>query len=143
VELKPYFTNKNLELVKIPKIYFLDNWVRNYFIKNFVDLELRQDKWSLFEGFFIWELLKNWVEVNILKYWNDKNGREIDVIMDKISDLEVYELKFKKNIKSEDLLWLKAFKEKYNVFWNLVNLDIQENKNWVNFLLPFSFIAKI
>jgi len=25
VELKPYFTNKNLEIVKIPKIYFIDN----------------------------------------------------------------------------------------------------------------------
>jgi predicted AAA+ superfamily ATPase len=25
VELKPYFTNKNLELVKMPKRYFIDN----------------------------------------------------------------------------------------------------------------------
>jgi predicted AAA+ superfamily ATPase len=49
VELKPYFTNKNLELVKIPKYYFIDNGVRNYFIKNFVPLELRQDKGNLFE----------------------------------------------------------------------------------------------
>jgi predicted AAA+ superfamily ATPase len=53
VELKPYFSNKNLELVKIPKIYFIDTGVRNYFIKNFSSLELRADKGNLFEGFFI------------------------------------------------------------------------------------------
>jgi predicted AAA+ superfamily ATPase len=49
IELKPYYTNKNLEIVKIPKIYFIDNGVRNYFIKNFVELELRQDSGELFE----------------------------------------------------------------------------------------------
>ena len=34
--IKPFFTNKNKELVKIPKIYFIDSGVRNYFIKNFI-----------------------------------------------------------------------------------------------------------
>ncbi|HII29662.1 TPA: ATP-binding protein, partial [Candidatus Woesearchaeota archaeon] len=36
--LRPFFTNKNKELVKIPKLYFLDNGVRNYFINNFNEL---------------------------------------------------------------------------------------------------------
>jgi predicted AAA+ superfamily ATPase len=40
--VKPFFTNKNKEISKAPKIYFVDNGVRNYFIKNFIeDIELR------------------------------------------------------------------------------------------------------
>jgi len=32
----PWFSNRNKELVKMPKIYFSDSGVRNYFIKNFL-----------------------------------------------------------------------------------------------------------
>jgi predicted AAA+ superfamily ATPase len=137
IELKPYFTNKNLELVKIPKIYFIDNWVRNYFIKNFIELEFRQDKWTLFEWFFIQELLKKWLEAETIKYWNDKNKREVDIVIDNVNNLKAYELKFQKSIKSNDLIWLKTFENIYSTSWYIVNLDTQENKNWINFILPF------
>jgi len=137
VELKPYFTNKNLEIVKIPKIYFIDNWVRNYFIKNFVKLELRQDAWELFEWFILWEFIKSWQDLDSLKYWNDKNKREVDIIIDNISNISSFEIKYKKRIKSNDLVWLKAFKETYNVKWNLINLDINDSNNDYNFMLPF------
>jgi predicted AAA+ superfamily ATPase len=46
----PFFTNKNKEISKAPKIYFVDNGVRNYFIKNFIeDVDLRVDNGVLFE----------------------------------------------------------------------------------------------
>ena len=138
VELKPYFTNKNLELVKIPKIYFIDNWVRNYFIKNFIELDLRQDSWELFEWFVLSEFIKSWIELDTIKYWNDKNKREVDIIIDNISDLIPYEIKFKKSIKSKDLIWLKAFWKEYNKKWNLINLWINSETKEFNFILPFS-----
>jgi predicted AAA+ superfamily ATPase len=137
VELKPYFTNKNLELVKIPKVYFIDNGVRNYFIKNFADLELRPDKGNLFEGFFIGELLKNGIEPENLKYWNDKNQREVDVIIDRVSTLQAYELKYKKNLNSDDLSGIKAFRNMYTSDIALVNLDVQEIRDGIAFVLPF------
>lgn len=137
IELKPYYTNKNLEIVKMPKIYFIDNWVRNYFIKNFIELDLRQDKWELFEWFVLWEFIKMWVDIESIKYWNDKNKREVDLIIDNISKIIPYEIKFKKIIKSKDLLWLKAFTEKYNVKGNLINLDINSETEIYNFLLSF------
>jgi predicted AAA+ superfamily ATPase len=138
IELKPYFTNKNLELVKIPKIYFIDNWVRNYFIKNFIELSLRQDKWELFEWFIIWEFIKSWIDFESIKYWNDKNKREVDIIIDNISEIIPYEIKFKNQIKSTDLIWLKAFKKEYNKKWNLINLDINSKTDEFNFILPFN-----
>ena len=79
--LRPYYTNKNKEIVKIPKIYFIDNGVRNFFINNFNSLHLRNDSGFLFEGFVISELLKNG-EKN-LKFWQDKNDNEIDIIIEK------------------------------------------------------------
>ena len=33
--IRPFFTNKNKEISKSPKIYFCDNGVRNFFINNF------------------------------------------------------------------------------------------------------------
>jgi len=140
VELKPYFTNKNLELVKTPKIYFIDNWVKNYFIKNFVELDLRQDSWKLFEWFIISEFIKTGVDLESLKYWNDKNKREVDLIIDNISNISAYEIKFKKNIKAKDLSWLKAFSDIYNIEWNLINLDIQEKTENFNFILWFNVL---
>ena len=138
VELKPYFTNKNLELVKIPKIYFIDNWVRNYFIKNFINLDLRQDAWELFEWFVLWEFIKTGIDLESIKYWNDKNKREVDIVIDNISEITTYEIKFKKIIKSKDLIWLKAFWKEYDKKWNLINLNINEEKEEFNFKLPFN-----
>lgn len=138
IELKPYFTNKNLELVKIPKIYFIDNWVRNYFIKNFIELDLRQDSWELFEWFILWEFVKAWVDFESLKYWNDKNKRKVDIIIDNISEVIPYEIKFKKIIKVKDLIWLKAFWKEYNKKGNLINLNINTETVDYNFILPFN-----
>ena len=124
-------------MVKTPKIYFIDNWVRNYFIKNFVELDLRQDSWELFEWFIIWDFIKAGVDLESLKYWNDKNKREVDLIIDNISNISAYEIKFKKNIKAKDLSWLKAFWQVYNTKLNLINLNIQEETENYNFMLGF------
>jgi predicted AAA+ superfamily ATPase len=43
------------------------------------------------------------VDIESLKYWNHKNKKEVDIIIDNISSLDSYEVKFKKNIKSKDL----------------------------------------
>ena len=98
-ELRPYFTNKNKEIVKIPKIYFLDSGVRNYFLNNFNEIDKRQDSGFLFEGFVISEFYKAG-NTNI-KYWQDKNKREVDIIIDKIHEQIPVEVKFKRKIKQK------------------------------------------
>lgn len=136
-ELKPYYTNKNLEITKLPKLYFLDSWVRNYFIKNFVEINLREDKWRLFEAVIISEFLKKSYKSDNLKYWRDKNKREVDLVVDEIVKIIPYEIKFKTNIKKKDLLWLKAFMKIYNTDGYLINLWKSLYENWINYLLPF------
>ena len=78
--VRPFFTNKNKELIKIPKIYFLDNGVRNYFINNFNSIKKRADSGFLFESFVLQELIKS--EHESIKFWQDKNLHEVDFIID-------------------------------------------------------------
>lgn len=76
----PFHTNKRTELVKAPKIFFLDNGFRNIVIKNFQLIKNRQDKGSLYENFTASEIAKRDLEV---KYWRTKSKAEVDFIIEK------------------------------------------------------------
>jgi len=137
-ELKPYYTNKKKELVKIPKIYFLDNGVRNYFINNYNKLSLRDDKGLLFEGFIISELIKQGNKN--LRFWQDKNFNEVDIILEKEGGPIPVEVKFKKELKSEDFKGLEAFMKAYPKTRKdyLINLNTQKKSKRTILLLPYS-----
>lgn len=135
--LRPFYTNKNKELVKIPKIYFIDNGVRNFFTNNFNQLNLRNDSGFLFEGFVISELLKKG-EKN-LKFWQDKNDNEVDIIMEKEKIIPI-EVKFKQKLKSEDFRGIETFLKEYPKIKKsyLINLGVQKSSKKTSFLLPYS-----
>ena len=80
LESRPFFTNKKKELVKAPKIFFLDNGFRNFVIKNFQGINNRTDFGQLHENFIASEIIKNDME---LKYWRTKAGAEVDFIIEK------------------------------------------------------------
>ena len=91
--------------------------IRNYFIKNFLeDINLRIDKWELFEWVVLQELVKKWVKE--IKYRRTKTKIEVDFVIDNVLNVDIIEAKFKDNIKSKDFYWLKRFKE---IYQNLVN----------------------
>ena len=113
--LKPYFINKNKEISKAPKIYFLDNGVRNYFYNNFNNLNLRNDTGFLFEGFYLGELIKNGEDLENIKYFRSKNGVEVDLILDRVSEIVPIELKCKDQIKLRDFQGLLNFMNEYKI----------------------------
>ena len=131
--LRPFFSNKNKELVKIPKVYFIDNGVRNFFINNFNPVKLRDDAGFLFEGYVLSELLKSG-EASI-KFWQDKNNHEVDVVLDKA----ILEIKFKTSLKREDFIGLNAFAKQYGDAKrpHLINLGVQKKRGKINLKLPF------
>jgi len=130
--VRPFFTNKNKELVKIPKIYFIDSGVRNFFINNFNPVELREDKGSLFEAYVLSELLKSGKES--IKFWQDKNKHEVDIVLDKAA----IETKFKTSLKKEDFIGLMQFAKQYkDIKLYLINLGIQGNKGKIKLKLPY------
>jgi predicted AAA+ superfamily ATPase len=83
VKLYPYSRNKNNEIQKGFKIYFTDIGLRNSIVHNFSKLDLRADKGSVFENFFIIERLKylsyrrEYLEKS---FWQGERGLEIDYL---------------------------------------------------------------
>ena len=136
--LRPFYTNKNKELVKIPKIYFIDNGVRNFFVNNFNELSLRDDSGFLFEGFILSEFLKKGAK-NI-RFWQDKNGNEVDILLEENSILTPVEIKFKQGLKSEDFRGINAFLKDYPKTKKscLVNLGSQKISKNIHLILPYS-----
>jgi predicted AAA+ superfamily ATPase len=134
--IRPYYKNKNKELTKIPKVYFIDSGVRNYFIKNFNKLSLRADSGYLFEGFIVSELIKK--QKDKMKFWQNKNKQEVDLILEE-KGLIAVEAKFKENLKSEDEIGLRAFLKNYSPKNSyLINLSVQEQKSKIHFILPYN-----
>jgi len=109
----PWFTNRNKELVKMPKIYFLDNGVRNYFINNFNPVDVRKDAAFLFEGFVISELIKAGASIETLKFWRTKTKQEVDLVLEEGGEIKPVEIKWKKQLKPSDFKGLEQFRTAY------------------------------
>jgi len=95
---QPFHTNKRTELVKAPKIFFLDNGLRNFVVKNLQPLKNRTDKGQLYENFVASEIIKNGLDI---KYWRTKSKAEVDFILEnngKATPIEV-----KSNLKNPKL----------------------------------------
>lgn len=142
---KPYFTNKNKEITKMPKIYFVDNGVRNLFINNFNAMDKRTDAGVLFESFYISELLKRGIAPDQIKYYRTKNGQEVDIIVDRVSTQIPIEIKYKNKIKSRDSSPIKKFIREHALstgyIINLGEMDTTDpihKKAW----FTFDFLSK-
>jgi predicted AAA+ superfamily ATPase len=85
----PFYSNKRLELVKNPKVYFLDTGLRNAVIGNFQSLSSRPDKGASYENHVFCELIKADRRV---KFWRTKSRAEVDFIVDDGIPVEVKSL---------------------------------------------------
>jgi len=83
-EVRPFFTNKRLEIVKNPEIFFLDFGLRNVVINNFSNLDNRVDSGAMLENFVLRELVGQ-----ELKYYRTKNGAEVDFVLDDATPIEI------------------------------------------------------
>ena len=80
MESRPFYKNRRTELVKSPKIFFLDNGFRNTVVKNFQEIRDRSDAGSLRENFVASEMNKKSIKLN---YWRTKAKAEVDFIVQK------------------------------------------------------------
>ncbi|MBU4369367.1 ATP-binding protein [Patescibacteria group bacterium] len=76
--LRPYFKNRRTEIVKNPKVYFLDTGLRNFIVDDFRKLDTRPDKGLLLENGLAQQFIKNDYKFN---FWRDKKKNEIDFII--------------------------------------------------------------
>jgi len=72
----PFFTNKNLELVKQPKLYFIDTGMRNAILDDYPSG--LQNNGRLYENYLFSEITKTGQAV---QYWKSKSQAEVDFII--------------------------------------------------------------
>jgi len=90
--LKPFYKNPRTELVKTPKVYFLDNGFRNYLLLDFRKPEKRDDLGKLVEN-FVFSSLKRQEEIK-LNYWRTKSKAEVDFVLQKNGEIIPIEVKY-------------------------------------------------
>ena len=97
--LSPFTKKRRDEIGKTEKIYFYDLGVRNAIINDFSPVEYRRDYGSIFENFVISELIKLNSYYNLrysFYYWRTKWGSEVDLILEKDSQISAFEIKTRK-----------------------------------------------
>jgi len=92
--VRPWYTNKNKELVKMPKVYFYDSGLRNLIIKNFQNLDLRVDTGFLVENYFFSSTNSIIRSYEDIKFWRTKSGNEVDFIVESDTGIIPIEVKF-------------------------------------------------
>ena len=119
---KPFFRNVRKELTKMPKVYFLDLGLRNFFLKNFLPYEQRPDKGSLLENAVFRQLLEKY-DFEEIRFWRTIAKNEVDFLVGENLAFEVKteSKKFKRNK-------YKIFFENYpKIKFSLVSLNIKED----------------
>jgi len=81
VSLSPYAGGKRVELTARPKIYLLDNGLRNLLLHDFRPLEERTDAGPLLESWVATELWKALPDGATLHFWRSAAGAEVDFVV--------------------------------------------------------------
>lgn len=144
-KLNPFFSNKHKEIIKNPKYYFYDNGIRNYFLRNFQDINARADAGFLFESFVIGEANKYKGALQNLKFWRNKFGQEVDLVVEAQNKIFPYEIKFKAGENAKDIRGLAYFMDRYKVDKGfLISLSKQDKdigKKKIIYKYPFNMLV--
>jgi len=128
--LNSFSRNLRNEISKWVKIYFWDLWVRNSLIQNYNSLDIRQDKWAIWENFLVIERQK-YINSNMLYrntyFWRNHAQAEIDYIEEYDWMLHTYEFKWWNKKAKLPSAFKDAYKE--NIF-EIINKD-----NYIDFLM--------
>lgn len=146
-KLQPFLNNKIKEIIKSPKIYLSDLGIKNSLIKNFNEIELRQDKGQIYENFILSTILNYELTP---KFWNLRNEYEVDFILE--GNNLIYGIEIKSSLKDDTITHsMKKFIELYKpqelIILNEKQESIREIENtqiiFTNFLNIFTILKKI
>lgn len=89
--IRPFSKNIRKELTRMPKVYFLDLGLRNFFVNNFNSYDLREDKGPLLENAVYRQLLdaQNRKDTGEIRFWRTVQKDEIDFIVGEKRAFEV------------------------------------------------------
>lgn len=117
--LKPWFKNRNSQVVKTPKVYFCDTGLISYLLGIETPEQMIRDPLlgNIFENFVVIEALKTRLNLGLepnLYFFRNSNGLEIDLILQEQNKLKLFEIKSGKSLNDEFCRNMKNFSTKYN-----------------------------
>lgn len=81
--VRPFVGGKRAEITSAPKVFFLDNGVRNQLHGGFHPWSDRADRGALLENLVFSELAKNLNPLlDSVRYWRSKSGAEVDFVVE-------------------------------------------------------------
>ena len=89
----PFAGGKRAEVTGTPKVYFLDNGLRNAVFGGFGPLQNRADRGVLWENALYGELIKRLPLLDEVRFWRSKNGAEVDFVIRRQNRLVALEVK--------------------------------------------------
>ena len=92
--VRPFVGGKRAEITSTPKIYFVDNGIRNRLFGGFDAFEKRSDKGALLENYVFTELAKNTNPLlDSIRFWRSKSGAEVDFVLEREAEVIGIEVK--------------------------------------------------
>ena len=121
--LKPFSRNMRKEITKMPKIYFMDLGLRNFFLNNFEMFDLRNDKGQLLENAVFKQFANNGL-MEKTRFWRTVGKNEIDFV---VEEKNAYEVKVNTDrFKEKDY---RVFKKKYpDIILSLSTVDKEKDR---------------
>jgi len=138
--LRPFYKNPRTELVKTPKVYFLDNGFRNYLLSDFKKIKKRNDVGQLVEN-FVYSALKR-RKLGKINFWRTKSKAEIDFVLQKQGEIIPIEVKYSKVplIGKSFYSFIEKFSPKKGYIFTQGFSDIKKIKNTKIYFLPVYYL---
>lgn len=111
--VRPFFKNRQKELSRNPKIFFMDMGFRNNLMENMNELDKRSDAGAIIENSVFIRFNELSKEMRKINFWRTKAGAEVDFILHikgKIVPVEVKYTSFNSNKTPRSLMsFIKSF----------------------------------
>lgn len=106
--IRPFWRNLRKELTKMPKVYFYDLGLRNFFLDDYSSFAKRRDQGQYLENAVFRELFFKFEDAGKIKFWRTQDKKEVDFV----AGNEAYEIKFNFQKKKDQKKYAK-FQEQY------------------------------
>ncbi|MCX7949906.1 MAG: ATP-binding protein [Treponemataceae bacterium] len=141
--VRPFAGGKRRELTTSPKIYFMDNGIRNSLLNAFLsDISLRPDKGALMENWAFAELYKRLPLNAVIHFWRSRAGAEVDFVIEqagKITGLDVKSADLNRPILSRsERSFIAAYQpERFVILNRFLETTLAIDNCQVDFLTPY------
>jgi len=133
--VEPYEANRRKSITRMKKVFFCDIGLRNMIIKNFNDIDFRDDRGAIFENYTLLELWRNKSAGGTVQFFRTSDGVEVDFVLNNLKEKVAVECKYKNMPKPVNLVAFNRFcdSEKINNRY-IVNKDLNMSHNGVKYI---------